>query len=237
MYGLIIFAVALAVRLIHVWQLRPSPFFDVLLGDAHGYDLWAQRIAGGEWIGSEVFYQAPLYPYFLGVLYAVFGRDLLVVRIVQAVIGSASCVLLAMAGARLFSRRVGVIAGLVYFIGAYAFVITLPIIAIALVLIPLAGFFQVFDGMQVVCGGILRGLGDTHSPLIANIAGFWVIGLPLGLWFGLRQGHGPAGLWWGLVIGLAVVGLGLLIRVRIRLSRAMRRVEVDGQVVEVSRSR
>jgi len=101
------------------------------------------------------------------------------------------------------------------------------VIAVALVLIPLAGFFQVFDGMQVVCGGILRGLGDTRSPLIANIAGFWVIGLPLGLWLGMRQGHGPAGLWWGLVVGLAVVGIGLLIRVRIRLRMAMRRVDVD----------
>ena len=106
------FLVALTLRLIHIWQIRSSPFFDVLLGDANGYDQWAQRLAGGDWIGSDVFYQAPLYPYFLGVLYAVFGRDLLAVRIVQAVIGSASCVLLAMAGARLFSGRVGLIAGL-----------------------------------------------------------------------------------------------------------------------------
>jgi MATE family multidrug resistance protein len=99
--------------------------------------------------------------------------------------------------------------------------------AVALVLIPLAGFFQVFDGMQVVCGGILRGLGDTHSPLIANIVGFWVIGLPLGLWLGMRNGQGPAGLWWGLVVGLAVVGVGLLVRVRVRMQRTMRRVQID----------
>ena len=67
MYTLVIFAVALAVRLVHVWQIRPSPFFDILLGDANGYDQWAQRLAAGDWVGSEVFYQAPLYPYFLGV--------------------------------------------------------------------------------------------------------------------------------------------------------------------------
>ena len=112
MYALVIFAIALTVRLIHVWQIRPSPFFDVLMGDANGYDLWAQRLAAGDWIGSDVFYQAPLYPYFLGVVYAVFGRDLLIVRIVQAIIGSASCVLLGMAGARFFSPRIGLIAGL-----------------------------------------------------------------------------------------------------------------------------
>jgi tetratricopeptide (TPR) repeat protein len=112
MYALAIFVIALLVRLIHIWQISPSPFFDVLMGDANGYDLWAQRLAGGDWIGSDVFYQAPLYPYFLGVVYAVFGRDLLIVRIVQAVIGSASCALLGMAGARFFSPRVGLVAGL-----------------------------------------------------------------------------------------------------------------------------
>src|SRR5688500_444401 len=108
----LIVAVALAVRLIHIWQIKPSAFFDTLLGDANGYDQWAQRLAAGDWIGSEVFYQAPLYPYVLGMIYAIFGRDLLVVRIVQALIGSASCVLLGMAGARFFSKRVGLIAGL-----------------------------------------------------------------------------------------------------------------------------
>jgi multidrug resistance protein, MATE family len=110
---------------------------------------------------------------------------------------------------------------------ARAYTIDASVIAIAVVLIPLAGIFQVFDGMQVVCGGILRGLGDTHSPLIANVLGFWAIGLPLGLWLAMRLGQGPAGLWWGLVAGLAVVGVGLLVRVRVRLQRAMRRVEID----------
>jgi tetratricopeptide (TPR) repeat protein len=82
------------------------------MGDSRGYDEWAQRIAGGEWLGHEVFYQAPLYPYMLGVIYAVAGHHLLLVRIVQALIGSASSALLALAAARLFSRRAGVVAGL-----------------------------------------------------------------------------------------------------------------------------
>jgi tetratricopeptide (TPR) repeat protein len=111
-FALAVFGVALLVRLVHVWQLRRSPFFSLLMGDSRGYDEWAQRIAGGEWLGHEVFYQAPLYPYLLGVIYAVTGRHLLVVRIVQALIGAASCALLALAAARLFSRRTGVVAGL-----------------------------------------------------------------------------------------------------------------------------
>jgi tetratricopeptide (TPR) repeat protein len=107
-----VFLVALTIRLLHIWQIRSAPFFTVLMGDAHGYDEWARRIAGGEWIGRDVFYQAPLYPYFLGVLYATLGHNLLAVRLVQAVVGSASCLLLALAGRRLFSARTGLIAGL-----------------------------------------------------------------------------------------------------------------------------
>lgn len=108
----LIFAVALAVRLLHLWQVKPSPFFDVLLGDASGYDEWARRLAAGDWVGTEVFYQAPLYPYFVGTVYAIFGRDLVILRIGQALIGSASCALLGMAGAGFFSKPVGSIAGL-----------------------------------------------------------------------------------------------------------------------------
>jgi tetratricopeptide (TPR) repeat protein len=107
-----VFLLALAVRVAHVWQIRRSPFFDVLLGDAHSYDAWAQRIAAGEWIGRDVFYQAPLYPYFLGSVYKLFGHNLLVVRLIQAGIGAGSCALVALAGRRFFSPAVGVIAGI-----------------------------------------------------------------------------------------------------------------------------
>jgi tetratricopeptide (TPR) repeat protein len=107
-----IFIVALVVRLIHVWQIRKAPLFDVLMGDARGYDEWARRIAAGEWIGRDVFYQAPLYPYFLGAMYAIGGRSLLLVRICQAAIGSLSCVLLGAAARRLFSPAAGLAAGL-----------------------------------------------------------------------------------------------------------------------------
>jgi tetratricopeptide (TPR) repeat protein len=107
----VIFAIAFAVRLVHVWQIRPAPFFSVLMGDSRGYDEWARRIAGGDWFGHDVFYQAPLYPYVLGVIYAVAGRDLLLVRVIQIAIGSTSCVLLALAARRLFSTRAGIAAG------------------------------------------------------------------------------------------------------------------------------
>ena len=118
--ALVIFVIAFTLRIFHIWQMRSSPFFAVLMGDARGYDEWAQRIAGGDWIGNDVFYQAPLYPYFLASIYKVAGRSMIVVRIVQAVIGSCSCVLAAGAARRLFSARAGVLAGLMLAIYAPA---------------------------------------------------------------------------------------------------------------------
>ena len=106
-----IFAFALAVRLVHVWQLRSAPFFGLAMGDAQSYHAWGLEIAAGDWLGREAFYQAPLYPYFLGVVYTLFGPDLLAVRLSQIVLGSASCALLAVAGNRLFSRPAGIAAG------------------------------------------------------------------------------------------------------------------------------
>jgi tetratricopeptide (TPR) repeat protein len=107
-----IFVVAFALRLLHVLQIRSAPFFTLLMGDSRSYDAWAQQLASGDWIGRDVFYQAPLYPYFLGIVYAVFGRDLFIVRILQAVIGSASCVLLGYAARRIFGNAAGAAAGL-----------------------------------------------------------------------------------------------------------------------------
>jgi tetratricopeptide (TPR) repeat protein len=106
-----IFLIALVVRLVHMWSMHHSPFFDALLGDARSYDAWGHRIAAGDVIGHEVFYQAPLYAYFLGAIYAC-GGNLLAVRVCQAVVGAGACALLARAGERLFGRGAGIAAGL-----------------------------------------------------------------------------------------------------------------------------
>lgn len=111
--ALAVFAVALGVRLLHVVEMGPTPLFTVLTGDSRGYDQWARRLAAGDWIGSEVFYQAPLYPYFLGIVYSSVGADPWVVRLLQAAIGAGSCAALAYAGCRLFSRQAGIGAGLI----------------------------------------------------------------------------------------------------------------------------
>ncbi len=103
------------------------------------------------------------------------------------------------------------------------------VIAVAVMLIRIAGVFQVFDGLQVVGAGILRGLGDTRAPMLICLLGYWLLGIPMSAYLTFVAGLGPAGLWWGLVLGLAVVAILLLARVRSRLARKQARVIIDGQ--------
>jgi MATE family multidrug resistance protein len=103
------------------------------------------------------------------------------------------------------------------------------VVAVAAALIPIAGVFQVFDGLQVVSAGVLRGAGDTRAPLVSNVLGFWLVGMPVSLWLGFRAGLGVVGLWWGFVAGLAAVAAFLVLRVRALLSRAVARISVEGE--------
>lgn len=110
---------------------------------------------------------------------------------------------------------------------AHLYTDDLAVVAVAASLIPLAGVFQVFDGLQAVAGGILRGLGETRVAMLVNLLGYWVLGLPVSWALGFWLGWGPIGLWWGLVTGLAVVATVLLTRVRIALDRRQSRVVID----------
>ncbi len=104
------------------------------------------------------------------------------------------------------------------------------VVGLAATLIPVAGIFQVFDGLQAVASGALRGVGDTMAPMAVNLVGFWLIGLPISLYLGFRAGLGPLGLWWGMAAGLAAVSLFLLVRVRVRFARDLTRLHLDDAV-------
>jgi MATE family multidrug resistance protein len=101
------------------------------------------------------------------------------------------------------------------------------VLAVAVSLIPVAGVFQVFDGLQAVGAGVLRGLGDTRAPMLINILGFWLLGMPVSIYLGFYAGLGPRGLWWGFVAGLGAVAFLLLYRIRDRLRHTLNRVVLD----------
>jgi multidrug resistance protein, MATE family len=102
-----------------------------------------------------------------------------------------------------------------------------PVIATAALLLPIAGVFQIFDGLQVVAAGALRGVADTRVPMVLNLIGFWFVGLPVSVVLAFHFELGPRGLWWGLALGIGVVAVLLLRRIRTRFGRELRRLVID----------
>jgi MATE family multidrug resistance protein len=91
-----------------------------------------------------------------------------------------------------------------------AFSQDLHVLEISLGLMLVAAIFQLFDGLQTVATGALRGVADTHTPMIWNLVGHWLIGLPTAYWLCFHRGWGVQGLWAGLCTGIVVVGAVLL---------------------------
>jgi MATE family multidrug resistance protein len=77
-------------------------------------------------------------------------------------------------------------------------------------ILPIAAAFQLFDGLQVVGGGVLRGMGRTRPAALFHLVGFYALGLPLAHWLTFERGHALRGLWWGLALALFVIALAFL---------------------------
>lgn len=109
---LIILAVAFVLKFIYVWQSRDALYIKVPIMDARDYDQMAQQIAAGQLFRHQAFFMGPLYPYFLGLVYSLFGRDFTLVRIIQAVGGATTTMLIFLIGRRVF-RPSAALAGVV----------------------------------------------------------------------------------------------------------------------------
>jgi MATE family multidrug resistance protein len=86
------------------------------------------------------------------------------------------------------------------------------VLAVGPSLLWIAAAFQIFDGVQTVCTGALRGLGETRAPMLANFVGYWILGLPLGLILCFVLKWGIYGMWIGLTLALIVISSILLHR-------------------------
>jgi len=181
-----LFCTAYVVRLLYLLEWSGSPLFNVLIGDGRQYDVWARAISAGGWLGSEVFYQAPLYPYFLGVIYSTLGDGPWVVRLVQITLGSASCVLLALAGRSFFDERVGLVAGFVLALYAPAIYFdglvqkaTLAGFLTTLLLWCLGRHLGSTQKRWVVGSGVVLGLlalTRENALILVPIVGLWLLG-------------------------------------------------------------
>ncbi len=90
-----------------------------------------------------------------------------------------------------------------------AFTADSQVLTTGIVLLRIAAFFQIFDGLQTVVTGALRGAGDTRTPMLCHLCGYWPIGLPLGYWLCFSWNKGVFGLWTGLCVGLILIGMVL----------------------------
>ncbi len=106
-----IFLLALVVRLLYLWEASGSPFFEYRGLDARTYHQHAMGFCNGTWPSGRPFFWPPLYPMFLGVFYQIVGQGIVALKVVQAVLGSLSCVLVYLLGRTIFPGRfVGVAA-------------------------------------------------------------------------------------------------------------------------------
>jgi MATE family multidrug resistance protein len=92
---------------------------------------------------------------------------------------------------------------------ARGFTPSLQVIAATVPLLFIVAVFQLFDGLQMTATGALRGAGNTSIGLYVHLCAYWIVGLPVGLYFGIRHQMGAAGLWSGLCIGLILAGIAL----------------------------
>ena len=222
--SLVLFATAFAVRLLYLFQIESYPLFYQLAADGRSYDEWAQRIAGGDWLGREVFYQAPLYPYFLALLQFFFGRDLWLIRMVQIVLGSASCVLMYWAGRSFFSRAAGAAAGVILalyapavFFDALIQKTVLDVFLIGLLLFLLGRARQNSHWSQwLATGAVLGFLGLSRENAL-----IWVAVLVTWIWLHFKDGGFHLRSRW---IAIFLTGLNLVL-----LPVAMRNLSVGGE--------
>lgn len=180
----VIFLVAAALRLVYVFQVRYTPFFQTLGLDAHYFDRWARALASGR--GTDgAYFMSPLYPYFLAAIYRLFGRDLLVVRLFQMTLGSLSCVLAYRIGLEAFDRRVAIVAGLVSACyGALIFYDGSMVLAPLLVVLNLLALFLLLradrtghPALYALAGAslALAAIGRAAALVFAPVAVWWIL--------------------------------------------------------------
>lgn len=103
---------ALGIRVLFILQWLKLPYGQIPFLDGNSYDRWAQSIASGHWLRQAAFYQSPLYPYLLALIYMVFGHSLAVVGYLQGLLGALTCALVARTAEVAFGKRAGLFAGL-----------------------------------------------------------------------------------------------------------------------------
>lgn len=181
-----IFALAFATRLVYILQLRSDPFFSYPLIDSRIYDIMAVDFARGRETWKGAYFWPPLYPWFLGAVYSIFGHDYLAARVAHAFLGAVSCLFLFGIGRIAFNRTVG-------FAAACAMALCGPLVFFdGELLIPGVYIFLILGGLLLLlvaarrpdilslsvwpAAGVVFGLAGLARPnivLFFPVAAFW----------------------------------------------------------------
>lgn len=206
-----IFGCAFLLRVIYLFQIESIPLFYQLAGDGRAYDEWGQRIAAGDRLGTGVFYQAPLYPYFLAFLQILLGHDLWWIRVVQAILGALSCGFLYLAGKSFFSRTAGIAAALTLSIYApaifYGSIIektVTDLFLLSLLLVCLASIQLKPHWAKWIASGVLVGLSGLSRENVLVL----VFIVPIWIWLYFLSCHSRVRIQW---VGLFLAGLLLVL--------------------------
>jgi len=228
---------AVALRLAFLWMASGHAYFHVPIMDMSYHDAWARRIAAGDFWGSEAFFRAPLYPYFLGLLYWLGHGSTLFARVVQGCVGGVSAALCFVLARELFDRRVGALAA--FALGAMWTAIYFDVELLLVVLeIPLGLAFIYFTvraikGLNLAwaaAAGVALGLGAITRPNVLAVG--VVIGIAFVVWHRRRSADGGRKTPWRRLL----VALALLygIAASFVAATAVRNYVVAGEAVAVS---
>ena len=181
----VIFITALILRLIFLFQARSVPFFSIPIMDMAYHHQWAVSISQGKEFIPGAFFRAPLYPYFLGLIYFLCGVNLTAVIIIQIFLGSLSASLAFLIANNIFNKRIGITAGFItVFYGPLIFyngLLLIPTLAIFLNLLSLYFFIIAIDRSQkkyIILSGLFLGLSAIARPTVllsAVIIIIWLI--------------------------------------------------------------
>lgn len=199
LWGLLL--VAGLLRGLYLWDnLTHNPFSRLLVLDSAHYDLWAVEVSRGDWLGKEVFLQAPLYPYLLGVLYRLVGRRLWLVYLLQHGLGLVNIWLVWRLGRRWFDERVALVGAALFafypfpaFVEGKVLVTTLYLTWSLLVLDLAAGVAERGGWGRTALLGLVLGLASVTRAnglaLVVLVAGWllWAAGRQKRWWWGFRR--------------------------------------------------
>jgi 4-amino-4-deoxy-L-arabinose transferase-like glycosyltransferase len=187
-----VLALALGIRLLYLMDSSDNPSFDMPILDANTYHTLARSFAAASKMTEAFFWQAPFYPLFLSLFYKLFGVSVLGVKLLQALLGAATCLLACRLATQLYDRRTGLVAGLICCFYAPMIYFESELLATGwatfwplLLLLLLRNFQRAPSRWKAVGLGVVSGLSAITRPVFFPF--LWIMALILGVWIWRRN--------------------------------------------------